>query len=100
MPPSTNIEIHQPFLDIWQRALESSKGIRLLFETRDEAFHTQQRLYQARQAERRNNAKVYPQGHPLHGKSHYASLMVRLKTDPPRLEIHPAEAISFELEEL
>jgi hypothetical protein len=84
MSMANNLEAHQQFLDVWQRALDSPRGIQVNCEN---PVDYRARLYNARTAERRHNKKVYPADHVLHGKSYYDGLVVRLVRDVKAIRI-------------
>lgn len=83
MPAALFLGAHQRYLDIWQQALESEKGIRLKSESPTDL---RARLYHARAADRRNNAKIYPADNPLHNRSFYDHLTIRLEEGAVRIE--------------
>lgn len=72
---ANNLEAHQQYLDVLQRALDSQRGIAV---KTDNPIDYRARLYNARTAERKHNKKVYPADHVLHGKSYYDGLIVRI----------------------
>lgn len=65
------------YFEVFDRALDSSKGIRLRFDSREEAFFFRGRLHSARKVDRQTNAKTYEPGHPMHGCSPYDEVTVR-----------------------
>ena len=70
------------YQDIYEKfdlALEDPKGIRIPFTTHGEAMHYQMRMHYARKIDRKENAKMYDEGHPLHGQSSYDVLQVRIR---------------------
>ena len=69
------------YADVYEKydeAMEDPKGIRIPFDTRGEAQHYQMRMHNARSVDRRENAKMYERGHPLHGQSSYDILQLRI----------------------
>ena len=65
--------------EILSRALEDKHGARVHCQSRGEAFHLRTRLHSARQIDRRDNIHVYDESDPLHGRSAYDTLVVRIK---------------------
>jgi hypothetical protein len=76
MSMANSLEAHRIYLDVWQRALDSPKGIRV--ETNNPIDY-RARLYNARAAERRAHLRLYPNDHPMHGRSYYDGLIIRLR---------------------
>jgi len=58
------------------RALESSKGIRVLFETKSEATRFRHQCNSFRVKDRQDNAELYSPGDPLYGVSAYDELIL------------------------
>lgn len=95
MPSATYIGAHQRYLDIWQQALESEKGIRI---KTDNPVDFRMRMYHARAADRRNNARIYPSDNVMSGKSYYDDLRIKLeegaiRVEPGNLNIEEIEAL-------
>ena len=61
------------------RALEDDRGVRVGVESLKSAQFLRMRLNQARAINRDENQRTYEPGHPLHGRSEYDRLMVRIK---------------------
>lgn len=93
MAPSNKIGAHQAYLDVWQRALEADRGIRIKVQN---PVDYRGRLYHARAAERKHNLQAYPEEHVMHGKSYYDHLIVRLEEGALRIE----KDCTAEIEEL
>lgn len=70
---------YQDVYEKYDLAREDPKGIRIPFATRGEAQFYQMRLHTARSIDRRENAKMYNEDHPLHGQSAYDTLQVRIR---------------------
>ena len=64
--------------DNFDKALGDSRGIRLPFNSYNEAKSYQFRMNTARALDRRENEKIYPKGDPMHGQSQYDTLQVRI----------------------
>lgn len=64
--------------DIFQKAMEDSVGIRVMFETEGKARHFIGRMHRFRELDRQDNAANYEKGSPMHGKSTYDQCVVRL----------------------
>lgn len=65
--------------EVWDRALEDPKGIRVPFETREAAKHFQMRMHNARAVDRRENRSIYEKGHQMHGQSTYDPYQVIIR---------------------
>ncbi len=55
--------------DHFERAQRSERGIRILSDSYEAAFHLRSRMNQARVIERRESARIYPRADPKHAKS-------------------------------
>lgn len=75
----TNRMSYADIYDRYDLALEDPKGIRIPFDTEEEAMHYRMRLHNARAIDRKENAKLYAKGEPLHGQSAYDVLQVRIR---------------------
>lgn len=66
------------------KALEEPRGLRVeIIEGRGAANHFRMRIHQARQIDRNENAKTYPDpNHHLHGRSPYDLLVCRIESGP------------------
>ena len=95
MPPALNIQAHSQFLETWHQALASPNGLLLEVTSRDRAIELRSRLYYARKAQCRENKKIYPFGHPLHGNSAFDKFRIRLVEESGRvfLRIEETEGI-------
>ena len=67
--------------DLLEKAISSDyqTGLRVLFANRNEAIHFRQRLHNARYVDRLDNTKVYPDNHPMYGRSVYDILHIRCR---------------------
>jgi hypothetical protein len=79
MPIPTNRMSYKDIYEVYEKALEDPKGIRLAFDTTGDARNYQMRMHNARAIDRRENAKTYPLGDPMHGQSTYDVLQVRIR---------------------
>lgn len=73
-------EQHAAYSDCFDkldRALADPAGIRVLFPDQKQAKLFQLRCCKARVLDRRQNERVYPKSHKMHGNSPYDVLMVR-----------------------
>ncbi len=88
---------------ILERALESTKGIRVRFADRGTALRFRTRLHYARNIDRSDNRQNFERGHPMFGKSLYDVITVR---DPVKddktiwLYIEKLDGNELEIEEL
>lgn len=95
MPSANNIGVHKPFLDVWEQAAAAPRGIRVRVENPTD-FRA--RLYHARAADRKNNAKIHPEGSLMHGKSYFDDFTVKMEPGavriiPNSLEIEGVEEL-------
>ena len=67
--------------DLFDRATDSSIGIRVSCETRGMANNLRTRLHYARKLNREQAKEIFPDDHPDHGKSAYDPLVVRVHHD-------------------
>ena len=67
--------------DAMERALESSKGIRMRFPDEGKATYYRMRCHNARAIRRAENAKTYERGHPMHGTSIFDILVLQIRYD-------------------
>lgn len=65
--------------DLMEKAINDPKGIRVKFATYEDAFNFRLRLHSARKIDRRDNLDTYSEGHPMHGRSIYDQITVRIK---------------------
>lgn len=79
MPISSSPLAYADCYDAMYRALEDDRGVRLKVDTRGNAEFLRMRLNTARAINREENAKTYPKGEPLHGRSEFDKLMFRIK---------------------
>lgn len=73
------------FLDcfnVYDKALQDPKGVRVRFGTEQAATYFRMRMHHARQLDRTANSVIYADPvHPMHGKSPFDVLSCRLRTD-------------------
>lgn len=75
--------------EVLDAALEDTYGVRFPVDDQDKATHLRMRIHMARKIDRERNAELYPDpGHPLHGRSQYDKIVVRIKEDGNRLYIY------------
>lgn len=83
---------------LFDKALESEKGLRLTFESSEQAIFNAGRMNAYRVRLRRENSRVYPADHALFGKTPYDGLMVKVRGDI--VEIEKLAVSRFNIEEL
>ena len=64
---------------VLDRALASTRGIRLRFPTEGDARHFRTRLHAARQLHRNANAQTYEHDHAMYGNSEYDALVIKMR---------------------
>jgi len=65
--------------DLMDRALDDGKGVRVKFGNHGDAWSYRLRCNAARQIDRKENLHIYEEGHPLHGRSEYDRLWLRIR---------------------
>jgi hypothetical protein len=88
--------------ELMDKAVADQKGIRIKFATTEEAGYFRIRLHTARRIDRTDNVETYPIGHPMHGKSVYDPLTMRIRqmADGIWLRLEKVDAREFEVESL
>lgn len=84
--------------DALDRALDDTHGIRLRVVDFAAGNFFRMRLHQARKLDRENNAKTYEPDHPMHGRSNYDKLMVRIKNQRGAFFVYIEQVANFILE--
>jgi len=79
MTTSTSKSSYGDCFDLFDRALESSHGIRNRCDSEGAAKHLRQRLNYARTLSRRESREIYAEDHPSFGISPYDPFMVLVK---------------------
>jgi hypothetical protein len=73
--------------EAFDRALDHPRGIKVPTRTSADAERLRMRMHQARKLAREANTKIYPDPeHPLHGRSPYDALVVRIDGNWVRVE--------------
>jgi hypothetical protein len=65
--------------EIFDKALEDTRGVRVKVKDRNEAIRLRMRLQYARRLQRDENCATYEPGDPMFGRSIYDTLMVKLR---------------------
>lgn len=81
------------------KALESAKGVRLRFPDEQAAMTFKGRFHSFRSLDRKENKKIYDEGHPMWGRSAYDPLMAKT-VDEKTIAIIKLEGVEFEVEEI
>lgn len=79
MATSNSRLAYEDCFEALDRALASSRGVRITVESEGAAYHLRNRLNAARTKDREANAETYDDEHPLHGSSQYDSLVIKLR---------------------
>lgn len=96
-------------VDYFDTALRFTEGCRIPVPNANFANNLRMRLNVCRKLDRENNQILYPEGHPMHGRSQYDKTVCRIKEENgkvyvvlERIDISrlPVEGIGQELEEL
>src|SRR4030095_8327979 len=87
---------------LMDQAIADAKGIRIKFATQEEAWHFRIRLHTARRIDRTDNMETYPLGNPMHGRSAYDPLTMRIRerADGLWLQLEKVDAREFEVTSL
>lgn len=83
---------------LFEKALQSERGLKLTFKDANEATVNAGRFNAYRVRLRRENKRIYPADHPLHNSTPYDCLMVRRKDNEVKIEKLVIER--FDLEEI
>jgi hypothetical protein len=78
VPTSTSRWAYLDCYDIYDRALDTPRGVRVGFDTEGHAKHFRVRLHTARKLEREQNMRIHPADHPEYGVSEYDKLSTQL----------------------
>lgn len=62
--------------DLFQKAMETPKGLRIIQENRGRAIRLSMRLNYLRKMNRKENALTFPVDHPLHMRSEWDKLEI------------------------
>jgi hypothetical protein len=65
--------------ELMEKAINDPKGIQVKFARNEDAWHFRVRLHTARRIDRTDNMSLFPEGHMMHGKSPYDSLVMRIR---------------------
>lgn len=89
---------YQDCYDLMEKAISSEYpgGLRVKFSSHNEAINFRHRIHNARQVDRADNSKVYPDGHPMFGRSVYDIISCRIKDGWLRLERVDAREFTIE----
>jgi len=79
VPIPSNRMSYRDIYEIYDKALDDPKGIRLVFDNHASARNYQMRMNNARAIDRKENLRTYPIGDPMHGQSQYDVLQVRIR---------------------
>lgn len=66
-------------IEVFDRALEDPKGIRVRQKDSDAAWHYRMRMHQARKLIQNDNRQTYEEDHPMFGRSIYDTLAIRIR---------------------
>lgn len=99
MAYNTSITSYVDIRGALDRALASEKGVRLRFPDEKAAYTFAGRVHSFRYQDRKENKKIYPEDHPMHGRSAYDPLMVK-KESPTVVCVIKLEGVEFEIEDL
>ena len=96
-----NRSAYEDLYNLFEQALASPKGIVVSFADNGIATHMRMRMNTARAIDRNENKSIYPEGHPMHGKSAYDGLVFRFsRIRDDTLVLEKVEATVYDVEEL
>lgn len=99
MPYAVSINAYPDIRAALERALNSTKGIKLRFENNQDLMTFRGRVHSFRCKDRAENRKIYPEDHPMHGRSVFDPLMVKTKSTT-EVWVIKLEGQDFQIEEL
>jgi hypothetical protein len=102
MVVSTSRLAYSDCFDLMDRAIADQKGIKVKFDSYDDAFNFRFRIHSARRIDRNENKQMYPEGHPMHGRSVYDQITCRIRRfdGGAWLRLERNDAREFEVESL
>lgn len=101
MTESTSKAAYADCFDLFDRALESTHGVRNRCASRGAAYHLRQRLNYARTLSRREARVIYSESDPAYGVSPYDTFVIRVVLAEPGWYVYiEPRAVQGEVEEL
>lgn len=100
MPYANSLQAYPDVRQLFDQALESDKGLRLTFASENEATTSAGRFNAFRVRDRKENAKIYPADHPMHGNSVYDGLQVQVRKADKMVIIKKLDINHFNVETL
>jgi len=79
MPTSSSRLAYEDCFEILDMAIDDDAGARIKVADKRDAISLRVRLHTARRIDREQNMLTYQEDHPLHGKSAYDRLVIRIK---------------------
>lgn len=87
MPNSVSLMAYTDVKEVLDQALETKNGLKVDFDTVSGAIRWTSRANSFRILDRKNNMKLYPEGHTMYGCSPYDTLWI--KRAEKEVEIKP-----------
>ena len=81
MAMNSSLFAYEDCLALLDRALADPLGCRIPCDSRDSATRLRTRIHYARKLTREANMETYEPGHPMHGRSEYDKVSVRLRDE-------------------
>lgn len=72
---------YQDCQDLFEKAMDDPKGVRVFIGTKEMARFFVMRMHKCRQINRRDNKDIYPEGEPMHGASAWDKIKCSMKED-------------------
>ena len=98
----TSLLAFEDCTELFNKALESSKGIRYRVADYDAAIHLRHRLHYCRKLHRDRNQEIYPPDNIEYGRSHYDRIICRIKrhADEFYIYLERSDFLQGEVEDL
>lgn len=85
---------HPDLREYWEKAFEAERGIRIPCVSKAECNALRMRLNRFRVALRKESLKIYPESHPMRGRTVFDALIVRIEDDRfVRIEKEPTRLV-------
>lgn len=95
MGNSRSLMSYNDVKEILDKALATPKGVELEFPTRPGAIRWLSRANTFRTLDRKNNEKLYPEGHQMYGCSPYDTLHMLRKENKISIRIYTNEEVTI-----
>ena len=97
MSLSNSYQSYVDVMDVFDKALESPRGLRITFSTPGKAINFRQRCYKFRLLDRARNADIYAKGHHLHMTSSYDTLIIGCEGNTVTISLGGIDTLNIEV---